>query len=192
MIDKVCHLETALLYSQGRSNVIAASDSVKIQFNLRHRGHRMCNRMLGMYNLPHCLKTRISPLCRPSHRMLCVPQHAIATFLWNFLPHPKWQKVFSSFLFLTFGSMSHWVAAPLTLELSEGNSSSTLHQQHSLVDFTLNNSSPVSSASQSQFPLELSISHSEMQKRTRTAPHNLVNLWTCSTSSCLLLPHLWS
>lgn len=38
MIDKVCHLETALLYSQGRSNIIAASDSVKIHFNLRHRG----------------------------------------------------------------------------------------------------------------------------------------------------------
>lgn len=88
MIDKVCHLETALLYSQGRSNVIAASDSVKIQFNLRHRGHRMCNRMLGMYNLPHCLKTRISPLCRPSHRMLCVPQHASNISL-EFPPAPQ-------------------------------------------------------------------------------------------------------
>lgn len=128
MIDKVCHLETALLYSQGRSNIIAASDSVKIQFNLRHRGHRMCNRMLGMDNLPHCLKTRISPLCRPSHKMLCVPQHASNISLGISSPTPSGRRYFHPFfLFLTFGSMSHWVAAPLTSELSEGNSSSMLH-----------------------------------------------------------------
>lgn len=65
MCATLCHHATVLLHSQGQAIIIAASDSIMIQFYLLHRGPRGAMGTLEMDNLLHCQEMYAAPSFYP-------------------------------------------------------------------------------------------------------------------------------
>ena len=61
MCATLCHHATVLLHSQGQAIIIAASDSIMIQFYLLHRGARGAMGTLEMDNLLQCQEMYTAP-----------------------------------------------------------------------------------------------------------------------------------
>lgn len=117
--DALCHHDTVLPYSQGQAFIIAASDSIMIQFYLLHRGQEAQEGTLEMDNLLHCQEMFAS-----SSFILDKHTHTLLQTLRVCRKPKQTSEAVSSPSFQTEGNvyfpffssvMSHWVAAPLTL-----------------------------------------------------------------------------
>lgn len=74
MCATLCHHATVLLHSQGQAIIIAASDSIMIQFYLLHRGPRGAMGTLEMDNLLHCQEMYAAPSFYPRQNTHTMPR----------------------------------------------------------------------------------------------------------------------